>query len=44
MLDLYAELRRIVEALDAAGIPYALAGGLASRSTRPRARRRTSTC
>src|SRR6185503_18737911 len=29
MLDLYAELRRIVAALDAAGIPYALAGGIA---------------
>ena len=28
-LDLYAELRRVVEALDSAGIPYALAGGLA---------------
>ena len=38
MLDLYAELRRIVEALDAAGIPYALAGGLAvSIYTTPRA-------
>jgi hypothetical protein len=29
MLDLYAELRRIVDALEAAGIRYALAGGLA---------------
>lgn len=28
-LDLHAELRGIVAALDAAGIPYALAGGLA---------------
>ncbi len=38
MLDLYAELRRLVEALDAAGIPYALAGGLAvSIYTTPRA-------
>ena len=38
MLDLYAELRRIVEALDAAGIAYALAGGLAvSIHTAPRA-------
>ena len=38
VLDLYAELRRIVEALDAAGIPYALAGGLAvSIYTTPRA-------
>lgn len=38
MLDLYAELRRIVEALDAACIPYALAGGLAvSIYTTPRA-------
>lgn len=38
MLDLYAELRRIVEALDAAGIAYALAGGLAvSIYTTPRA-------
>ncbi len=38
MLDLYAELRRIVEALDAAGIAYALAGGLAvSIHTTPRA-------
>ncbi|OGK98504.1 MAG: hypothetical protein A3I14_18015 [Candidatus Rokubacteria bacterium RIFCSPLOWO2_02_FULL_73_56] len=38
MLDLYAELRRVVAALDAAGIPYALAGGLAvSIYTTPRA-------
>ena len=38
MLDLYAELRGIVEALDAAGIAYALAGGLAvSIHTAPRA-------
>ena len=38
MLDLYAELRRIVEALHAAGVPYALAGGLAvSIYTTPRA-------
>ena len=38
MLDLYAELRRIVEALDAADIMYALAGGLAvSIYTTPRA-------
>ena len=38
MLDLYAELRRIVAALDAAGVPYALAGGLAvSIYTTPRA-------
>ncbi len=38
MLDLYAELRQIVQALDAAGIPYALAGGLAvSIYTTPRA-------
>lgn len=38
MLDLYAELRRIVEALDAAGIAYALAGDLAvSIHTTPRA-------
>lgn len=29
MLDLYAELRGIVDALDRAGITYALAGGLA---------------
>ena len=29
MLDLHAELREIVQALDAAGIAYALAGGLA---------------
>jgi hypothetical protein len=38
LLDLYAEFRRIVEALDATGIPYALAGGLAvSIYTTPRA-------
>ncbi|OGK83991.1 MAG: hypothetical protein A2X52_14140 [Candidatus Rokubacteria bacterium GWC2_70_16] len=38
VLDLYAELRRVVAALDAAGIPYALAGGLAvSIYTTPRA-------
>ena len=38
MLDLYEELRRIVEALDAAVISYALTGGLAvSIYTRPRA-------
>lgn len=38
VLDLYAELRRIVEALDIAGITYALAGGLAvSIYTTPRA-------
>ena len=38
MLDLYAELRRIVEVLGAAGIAYALAGGLAvSIHTTPRA-------
>jgi hypothetical protein len=38
MLDLYAELRRIVEALDVAGVAYALAGGLAvSIYTAPRA-------
>ena len=38
VLDLYAELRRIVAALDAAGVPYALAGGLAvSIYTTPRA-------
>lgn len=38
MLDLYAELRRIAEALDRAGVPYALAGGLAvSIYTAPRA-------
>jgi hypothetical protein len=30
MLDLYGELRRIVEALDAAHIPYALVGVLLS--------------
>jgi hypothetical protein len=29
MLDLYSELRRVVEALDTAGIPHALVGGLA---------------
>ena len=29
MLDLYAELRRIVLCLDSAAVPYALAGGLA---------------
>jgi len=29
MLDLFAELRRVIEALDAAGVPYALVGGLA---------------
>ncbi len=38
MADLYAELRRIIDALDAASVPYALAGGLAvSIYTRPRA-------
>lgn len=38
MLDLYAELRRVVEVLDTGGIPYALAGGLAvSIYTSPRA-------
>lgn len=38
MLDLYTELRRIVEALDAGAITYALAGGLAvSIYTTPRA-------
>lgn len=38
MLDLYTELRRIVEALESARIPYALAGGLAvSIYTTPRA-------
>ncbi len=38
MLDLYAELRRVAEALDAAGVNYALAGGLAvSIYTVPRA-------
>ena len=37
-LDLHAELRGIVRALDAAGIPYALAGGLAvSIYAQPRA-------
>ena len=29
VFDLYVELRRIAEALDAAGVAYALAGGLA---------------
>src|SRR6266536_2822917 len=29
MLDLYSELRRIVEALDQAGVPYAIVGGVA---------------
>lgn len=38
MLDLYVELHRIAEALDAAGVAYALAGGLAvSIYTTPRA-------
>jgi len=38
MLDLSAELRRIVEGLDRAGVPYAVAGGVAvSIYTRPRA-------
>lgn len=38
VLDLYAELRRIVEALETSGITYALAGGLAvSIYTTPRA-------
>jgi hypothetical protein len=38
MFDLYAELRRIVETLDASGITYALVGGLAvSIYTVPRA-------
>lgn len=38
MLDLYAELRRVVEALHSADVPYALAGGLAvSIYTTPRA-------
>ena len=38
MLDLYAELRRIVLCLDSAAVPYALAGGLAvSIYTTPRA-------
>ncbi len=38
MIDLYAELRRVVEALDRGGIAYALAGGLAvSIYTVPRA-------
>ena len=38
MLDLYTELRRLVEALESARIPYALAGGLAvSIYTTPRA-------
>lgn len=37
-MDLYAELRRIVETLDRSGIAYALAGGLAvSIYTAPRA-------
>jgi hypothetical protein len=38
VLDLYTELRTLAAALDAAGIPYALAGGLAvSLYTTPRA-------
>jgi hypothetical protein len=38
MLDLVAELRRIVDALESAGVVHALAGGLAvSIYTRPRA-------
>ncbi len=38
MFDLYTELRRLVETLDAAGIAYAVAGGLAvSIYTVPRA-------
>src|SRR5207247_256884 len=38
VFDLYVELRRIAEALDAAGVAYALAGGLAvSIYTTPRA-------
>jgi len=38
MVDLYAELRRIVEGLDAASVPYAVIGGLAvSIYTTPRA-------
>jgi len=38
MLDLYAELRRVVEALERAAVRYALVGGLAvSIYTRPRA-------
>lgn len=38
MLDLYAELQRIVQALDTAGVGYALVGGLAvSIYTTPRA-------
>jgi CheY-like chemotaxis protein len=38
VLDLYTELRRIAEAFDGAGIPYALVGGLAvSIYTTPRA-------
>jgi hypothetical protein len=38
VIDLYEELRRVIEALDAAAIPYALAGGLAvSIYTTPRA-------
>lgn len=38
MIDLYEELRRVIEALDAASISYALIGGLAvSIYTAPRA-------
>jgi hypothetical protein len=38
MFDLHAELQRVVAALDAAGIPYAVVGGLAvSIYTTPRA-------
>jgi len=38
VLDLYDELRRVIDALDAASVPYALAGGLAvSIYTTPRA-------
>ncbi len=38
MVDLYAELRRIVSALDTASVPYAVTGGLAvSIYTTPRA-------
>jgi hypothetical protein len=38
MLDLFIELRRVAEALDAAGIAYAVVGGLAvSIYTAPRA-------
>ena len=38
MLDLYAELRRIVEALESGAIPYAIIGGVAvSIYTAPRA-------